>query len=162
MTSVPSADEMLEETGAAIVAGVDRAIPGWVEREVDRLLTAWGGLDAPSIREARAAAVVAGAAASRRVTDELRALLEGDAESQVSTPLEIVRTAVREPTAVLEAAGVPPLVRDAFEVRVWPGDVYGLVPRTFGDLGDDELAPLHLAWGVAKAMVLRARADRRT
>lgn len=157
----PTAEERLEEIGAAIVAGVDHAIPGWVVRQVDRLLTAWGGLDAPGALEARAAAVVAGTAASRRVTAELRALLEVDPELQVSTPLEIVRTVVREPTAVLEAAGVPPLVRDAFDVRVWPDDLYGLVPRTFGDLGDEELAPLHLAWGVAKAMVLRARADRR-
>jgi len=34
---------------------------------------------------------------------------------------------------------------------------YGLVPRTLGDLGDPELAPLHLAWGMAKATVIRAR-----
>ena len=30
-----------------------------------------------------------------------------------------------------------------------------LVPRTFGDLGDEDLAPLHLAWGLAKAAALR-------
>ena len=36
-------------------------------------------------------------------------------------------------------------------------DIYGLVPRTLGDLGDPELAPLHLAWGMAKATVIRAR-----
>jgi hypothetical protein len=72
--------------------------------------------------------------------------------------LEVVRTAVREPTGVLERAGVPPVVRDTFDERSWPDDRYGLVPRTLGDLGDPDLGPLQLAWGLAKAKVLRARA----
>jgi hypothetical protein len=76
---------------------------------------------------------------------------------QRATPLEIVRSAYREPTAVLRRAGVPEVVRDDFDARAWPDDVYGLVPRTLGDLGDDELAPLHLAWGLAKAKVIRER-----
>jgi len=73
--------------------------------------------------------------------------------------LEIVRTAVREPTDVLRAAGVPPVMRDAFDERAWPDDRYGLTPSTLGDLGDPDLAPLQLAWGLAKAKVLRARVD---
>ena len=76
---------------------------------------------------------------------------------QQATPLEVVRSAYREPTAVLAAAGVRPIVRDEFDERAWPDDIYGLVPRTLGDLGDPELAPLHLAWGMAKATVIRAR-----
>ena len=74
-----------------------------------------------------------------------------------SPSLEVVRSAYREPTGVLEEAGVPPIVRDEFDERAWPDDVYGLVPRTLGDLGDPELAPLHLAWGMAKATVIRDR-----
>jgi hypothetical protein len=58
---------------------------------------------------------------------------------------------------VLEAAGIPPVERDEFDERAWPDDRYGLVIATLGDLGDDELAPLHFAWGMAKATVLRAR-----
>ena len=58
------------------------------------------------------------------------------------TPLEIVRTAVREPSEVLERAGVPAVVRDAFDEQAWPDDRYGLVPRTLGDLGDADLGPL--------------------
>ena len=81
-----------------------------------------------------------------------------DPAAQGATPLEIVRSAYREPTAVLEAAGVPPVERDGFDERAWPDDRYGLVPRTLGDLGDPDLAPLMLAWGMAKAAVLRARA----
>ncbi len=89
----------------------------------------------------------------------LRALLAADPAEQRATPLEIVRTIYREPTEVLVAAGVPAVVRDPFDERAWPEDRYGLVLRTLGDLGDPDLAPLHLAWGVAKATVLRARAD---
>ena len=52
-------------------------------------------------------------------------------------------------------------MRDPFDERAWPEDRYDLVPRTLGDLGDPDLGPLHLAWGMAKATVLRARADRK-
>ena len=47
----------------------------------------------------------------------------------------------------------------SFDERAWPDDRYGLVPHDLGDLGDPDLAPLHFAWGMAKAAVLRARAD---
>lgn len=97
----------------------------------------------------------AGAEAARRVGVELTALFALPVAEQQATPLEIVRTAYREPTAVLHAAGVPSVVRDDFDERAWPDDDYGLVPRTLGDLGDERLAPLHLAWGMAKAALLR-------
>jgi len=155
---VPDGVARLGETGDAIVAGVERCMPGWAVAQVDRILVAWGELDpaahADAIDEARAA----GIAAARRIADELRQLLALDPAEQAATPLEVVRGAVREPTAVLAAAGVPPVVRDAFEERSLPDDVYGLAPRTLGELGDESLAPLHLAWGMAKAAVLRARA----
>jgi hypothetical protein len=147
----------LEETGAAIVAGVERQVPGWVQTQVGRLLDAWGRAPAETRVRAQAQSVEAGTAASRRIVDQLRALFAVDPTQQQVTPLEIVRSVYREPTALLAAAGVPPIVRDEFDERAWPDDVYGLVPRTIGDLGDPELAPLHLAWGMAKATVIRAR-----
>jgi hypothetical protein len=147
----------LEETGAAIVAGVERQVPGWAAAQVERLLEAWGRAPADARMRAEAQSAEAGAAAARRIVAELRALFAVDPAQQQATPLEVVRTVYREPTAVLAAAGVPPIVRDEFDERAWPDDVYGLVPRTLGDLGDPELAPLHLAWGMAKATVLRAR-----
>ena len=99
-------------------------------------------------------------AATDRVGTELDALFAVDPVAQRTTPLEIVRTAYREPTTVLRGAGVPEVVRDAFDERAWPDDVYGLVPRTFADLDDEALAPLHLAWGLAKAKVLREQRTR--
>ncbi len=147
----------LDETGAAIVAGVERQVPGWARAQVERLLDAWGRAPGDARVGAEAQSAEAGAAAARRIVAELRALFAVDPAQQQATPLQVVRTAYRELTAVLAAAGVPPIVRDEFDERAWPDDDYGLVPRTLGDLGDPELAPLHLAWGMAKATVLRAR-----
>lgn len=147
----------LDETGAAIVAGVERQVPGWAKEQVERLVDAWGRAPAEARVRAEAQSAEAGTAAARRIVDELRALFAVDPTQQQATPLEIVRTAYREPTAVLATAGVPPIVRDEFDERAWPDDAYGLVPRTLGDLGDPDLAPLHLAWGMAKATVIRAR-----
>lgn len=150
---------MLAETGAAIVAGVAREAPQWVVAAVERLLDAWGRADTATRDRALEAAVPAGERAARRVGGRLTVLLATDPGDQRETPLEIVRTLYEEPTEILVMAGVPPVVRDAFDERAWPEDRYDLVPRTLGDLGDPGLAPLHLAWGMAKATVLRARAD---
>jgi hypothetical protein len=94
-------------------------------------------------------------AATRRVVRELGTLLAADPASQRATPLEVVRGAAREPTAVLAAIGVPAVVRDEFEERALPEDRYGLAPHAFADLGDEGLGPLQLAWGLAKASALR-------
>ena len=150
----------LAEASDAIVAGVERELRGWTQREVARIVDAWGRFDVVARNGIEQRAVAAGEQATARVTARLRSLFASDPAVQNATPLEIVRTAYREPTAVLEAAGVPPVERDAFDERAWPDDRYGLVPRTLGDLGDPDLAPLLLAWGMAKAAVLRARAER--
>jgi hypothetical protein len=150
----------LADASAAIVDGVERELPGWVERQVARIVDAWGRLDPAARDAAQRDARLAGAAAVTRVSARLRELFAADAAAQTSTPLEIVRTAYREPTAVLERAGIPPVERDAFHERAWPDDRYGLVPQSLGDLGDPDLAPLLLAWGMAKADVLRIRANR--
>jgi hypothetical protein len=149
----------LRDASAAIVDGVERTLPAWVARSIESILDAWGKADDETRAQALEFAAIAGHTASARVADDLRALFALDPAQQATTPLEIVRTAVREPTDVLRAAGVPAVVRDAFAERAWPEDRYGLVPSTLGDLGDPELGPLQLAWGLAKAKVLRARAE---
>ncbi|HEY7138141.1 MAG TPA: hypothetical protein VIB48_24005 [Acidimicrobiia bacterium] len=147
---------MMAQAGDAIIEGVARELPGWAVREVLRLLDAWG-TDPDTRRRAEAEAAPAGREAAERVVAELRALFARDAEEQRATPLQIVRTAYREPTDVLERAGVPAVVRDSFEEQALPGDRYGLAPRSLGDLGDEDLSPLLLAWGIGKATVVRAR-----
>jgi hypothetical protein len=150
-------EDRLAEASAALVEGVRRALPAWAARSADALLTAWGRLDPGRRREVVDEARQAGERAAERVAGELRALLSLDPGEQRATPLEIIRTAVVEPTVVLAAAGLPDVVRDPFDERSWPDDRFGLVPRTLKDL-DPDLAAVHFAWGVAKAAVLRARA----
>jgi hypothetical protein len=153
--------EQLVIVGRLIAAGVDRSLTGYLVRRIDGLLDAWGGIADP----ARRAAVVedareAATAATTRVVRHLEEQLALDPDEQWATPLQIARTAVREPTAVLRSIGMPEVVRDEHDERSWPDDVYGLGFATFADLGDDDLAPLHLAWGVAKATVMKARHER--
>jgi hypothetical protein len=105
-----------------------------------------------------AAADAAGERAAARVVTGLGTLFELDPAAQRVTPLEVIRTLRREANEVLRAAGVPEVVRDPYETRAFPDDVYGIVPRTPAELGDDELGGALLAWGLGKAKVLRARA----
>ena len=65
-----------------------------------------------------------------------------------------------EATAVLADAGVPPVERDEYDERAFPDDLYGIVPKSLGDLGDPDLAPMLMAWGLGKSTVLRARVPR--
>ncbi|MGH8993003.1 MAG: hypothetical protein ACRDYV_04435 [Acidimicrobiia bacterium] len=123
-----------------------------------RLLTAWDGCTPAEATEILAAAASAAAKATERVAVELETLFARDPTDQRATPLEIVRTAGWEPTAVLAAAGLPEVVRDPFAESAWPEDRFDLVPRTLRDV-DPELAAVHFAWGVAKARVLRAGKD---
>jgi hypothetical protein len=148
---------LLHEASDAILVGVERELPGWVERSVTRILDAWGRAPTQVRERAEREAVGAGRVATVRVVGELRVLFALDPEEQRSTPLELVRRAYREPTGVLAAAGIPAVERDEFAERAWPDDTYGLVVHGLGDLGDDDLAPLQMAWGLAKAKVLRAR-----
>lgn len=164
----PSEDEqrglaLLREASDVILTGVERELPGWVERAIARILDAWGR--APDDVRARAERDGNDAArqATARVTGELRELLARDPADQRATPLEIVRSAYREPTAVLAHAEIPPVERDEFAERAWPDDRYGLAIHGLGDLlddplADDDLGPMQMAWGLAKAKVLRARA----
>lgn len=151
-------EQQLRLAGEALVQGVQRGLPDWAGRSAAFLLSAWGQLDPGRQQEVVEQARKAGERAAERVATELADLLAVDPAEQRATPLEIIRSAVAEPTAVLAAAGMPDVVRDPFDERAWPDDRFGLVPRTLRDL-DPDLAAIHFAWGIAKAAVLRARAD---
>jgi hypothetical protein len=137
----------VEEHAAALADAIEAALPAWVERSVERVIRAWkGGVD----DGARAAAAAAGRQAAVEVGPQVRALLDTDIDAQWTTPLSLVRGAVRYPTAVLHAAGVPPVLRDEQQERLFPEDVYDLTPASFADV-DPPLADVGVAWGAAKA-----------
>jgi len=144
----------MDEIARNLADGIEAALPGWVERSVARIFAAWSGGPLPD--EVAGAAADAGKRAGDEVGGRVRALLMADVDEQRSTPLAIVRSAVRYPAEVLRAAGVPPVVRDEFAVRSFPDDEYDLSPATFADL-DPALADVGLAWGAAKAFEHKRR-----
>ena len=130
----------------AIVA----ALPGWVERSVtDRL-------PVPADPATLDAAQEAGRRAAQDVGAQIRDLLALDIDEQRTTPLSLLRDAVRYPTEVLRAAGVPPVDRDPIQARLLPGDLYDLSPARFADV-DPSLAEPGMVWGAAKALAHRRR-----
>ncbi|HEX6475852.1 MAG TPA: hypothetical protein VF005_01160 [Acidimicrobiales bacterium] len=143
----------MEEHAQALFEGIEAAVPGWVERCVERRLVDYRGVAGD---EEMAAAAAAGRRAQTEVAASLRALLETDIDAQATTPLSLLRQSVRYPTEVLRAAGVPPVQRDAFAESSFPDDDYDLAPATLGDI-DPALVDLGLAWGAAKAMAHRRR-----
>ena len=145
--------ERVEQYAKALGDGLTAALPRWVVESVERLLVAWQGSVQP---EQRAQAVAAAAEATATVIPEVLALLAMDIDEQRANPLAILRRAVAYPTAVLRAAGVPPVQRDADDEARFPDDVYGLTPARFADL-DPALAEAGFAWGAAKAFEHRRR-----
>ena len=149
---------LMADGARRLLAGVHEGARAWVEAAVARVLDAWGVLDERARTEVAGAAAAAGVRATARVEDELGALFALDAAAQRATPLEVIRSLRQEATEVLQAAGVPEIVRDQYETRAFPDDVYGIVLHTPAELGDDDLGGALLAWGLGKAKVLRARA----
>jgi hypothetical protein len=141
------ADRTLAEVGRQLADALERALPVWVERHVERLLVAFGG-DADD--DAMAAAADAGREAVADLGPRIRALVAADVDEQRVNPLTLVRHAVRYPTAVLRDAGVPPVVRDEFAELHFPDDDYDLTPMTWSDI-DESLHEVGIVWGAAKA-----------
>jgi hypothetical protein len=151
--AVTTDEEKLAAYAAVLADALDAALPGWVERIVAERVVQWHGR-LPDTVPARAAE--AGRRARDDVGPRLRRLLATDVDEQRTTPLALVRGAVPYATEVLAWAGVPPVVRDEVAERLFPADVYALVPATLADL-DPELAQPALTWGAAKAHVILAR-----
>jgi hypothetical protein len=135
---------------AELADAVERALPTWVERSVERRFP---GAVPDDVRQR---ARDAGRAAAAEVGTEVRDLLALDIDVQWTNPLALLRSAVRFPAAVLSGAGVPPPHRDVEAERLHPGDVYDLTPAAFADIAP-ELHEPGLVWGAAKAHVHLAR-----
>jgi hypothetical protein len=132
---------------------IDACLPRWVERCVRDVMVAWQGGLPPHVE---AAAHQAGVEAGAEVSRHIRRLLESDIDEQRTTPLQVVRAAVRYPTAVLAAAGAPALERDPFAEAAFPADVYDLSPASWAEV-DPTLTEPGIAWGAAKAFAHKQR-----
>ena len=152
----PADAEALARYATDLGDAVERAVPGWVERSVRRVLADQG----IALDDAVAAAT---ADAARRAADDavprVRSLLATDVDDQAGNPLAILRSVVTYPTAVLREAGARPVRRDEFAARNFPDDLYDLSPAAFADV-DPDLHDPGLVWGAAKAHVHLARRRR--
>src|SRR5438105_10741514 len=102
----------MDEYSRSLLDQVRQVLPQWVEREVARIMVAWRG-DMP--REVADNARLAGERAGADIGSELMQLLELDIDEQRTNPLSVLRHAVRYPTEVLRAAGVPEVQRTEFD-----------------------------------------------
>ncbi len=144
----------MREHATALADAVEAALPGWVERSVSRRLVEAGRTEPDP--EVAAAVAAAGRRAQREVGPRVRQLLDADIDEQRTTPLSLLREAVRYPTEVLRSAGVEPVERDELQERLFPDDVYDLAPASFADV-DPGLTDPGMVWGAAKAWHHRQR-----
>lgn len=148
----PADEAALRAHAMALADAIDDVLAGWVLGCVERVMGAWLGSRQGLPQEVRVASIEAAERARAEFGAKVRELLALDIDEQSANPLALLRRAVSYPTEVLRAAGVPPVVRDAFDERAFPGDIYGLAPANFADI-DPSLAEPALAWGAAKAYV---------
>ena len=156
----PSSEDLeaLARYAAALADGVQAALPGWVERSVERVHV--------ETLLRRPPAEVREAAAARRARRRGRRRRPGARPARPRHRRAAHRPARPGPPgrAVPDRgaarAGVPPVDRDEFAARQFPDDVYDLAPTSFAEL-DPDLHEVGLVWGAAKAHVhlARRRAD---
>ena len=146
---VPSS---LSEAAEMLADGAIAALPGWVERCVAQVCERAGVATASLGDSAR----TAGVRCAAETGPPLRDLLATDVDEQQTTPLSVLRGAVRFPTQVLSDGGVPAFVRDDFDASRFPDDPFGLTPASFADI-DPALGPIGIAWGAAKAFEVLQR-----
>ncbi len=145
----PTDEQRFAAYSEQLVDAVDAVIDGWVHRCVADTCARTGVVVDDQLRDATDDAA---RRCRAEVVERLRVLLARDVDDQRGTPLQVLRDAVRFPTEVLAAAGVPAVERDEFDRRAFPDDRYGLTPAGFADV-DPALAEPGLTWGAAKAHV---------
>ena len=148
--------EQFQACSQELAAALADRLPLWVEESVERVMRAWSG-SVPD--EVSVQARAAGEQARDAVGGAIHELLAADLDHQRTTPLALLRSAVRYPTAVLRAAGVPPVERDDFATAAFPEDDYDLAPASFTDFAP-ALSELGIRWGAAKAFEHKRRHPR--
>lgn len=139
-------EDRLRNYAEELATQIEHALPGWVRRAAQSRLTA----DQQSALSSEID--MAAADATQELGSAARRLLGQDIDQQRTTPLAIIREAVKPVNAVLGAAGVAEVGRDVDARRLHPDDVYDLTPGSYLDLGPD-VQDASLMWGAAKAHI---------
>jgi hypothetical protein len=143
-TNMREAETQWAQLSRLLALRVTIAVPDWVRRSVERGLTnaveasagRWSLPDDTRPFLARGSEA-AGWRAADAIACELGSQLRTDPESQPSVPeglLHLLQSAVRYPAGVLQLAGVPHARRDRAIMKLFPSDVYAIVPRSLAEL----------------------------
>jgi len=149
MSTTPATDR-LEGYPLALLHAVDAAFEEWYGGRIVAIASAAGAvLDGTDTARVSAEA-------ARWVSGELAAFLAVDVDEQRTNPLHLLRSASRFATDLLDRSGVPRPVRDEFETRAMPDDVFAVGPLAWVDLGDD-VHEAGISWGAWKAATVLTR-----
>ena len=143
----------------ALADGIEAALPGWVERVVAEIMTAWDGSVPPEVADSRAGG-------GPRCGGHGRAPGAGPARSRHRpaahhAPGHPALCRGRPTRARCSGGRGPPVLRDPAAEELFPDDIYDLVPASFADVAPD-LADLGLYWGAAKAFEHKRRHQPKT
>ena len=130
----------------------DRVAAKWAERLIRRHCDEYEISD-PLVGDLCTSVI---AHVSAEVHTNLVDLLSRDVFEQRTNPLAVFRQATRPVTELLTSLGCAPVVRDEFDERSFPDDVYGLSPATWVDI-DEALVEPGIEWGAWKAATVMMR-----
>jgi len=154
-----AAAAQVRQAADAIAAELRVVVPRVVELQVRGLVAAWGRLSPEERHAVERAARAAGSRAAADLAEAWEVESAKPLPEQRHGPLEFLRSLRRYPTEVLSAAGIPAVRRDRFMEERFPDDVYGLIVERFLELPGGtgaNLHALHLAWGVGRALWVKA------
>ncbi|MFM7410254.1 MAG: hypothetical protein ACKO8T_08090 [Actinomycetota bacterium] len=142
-----------ESATSELIIAIGHVVESWLVRIAVETYEAHGQSVTPDFRIAVEDAARAG---GEWVLARLKATLEVDVDGQRVNPLQTLREAVRFPTEVLREAGVPMKLRDEYDQKINPEDVYGIGPAHWNDI-DESLTEPGIVWGAAKASTVLQR-----
>lgn len=125
----------------------------WLESRVVAVCRSAGRPLSPEVRSRLSGEV---RATADEVLADLSRVLATDVDDQRENPLHVLRRGSRRIAAFLAAESVPAPVRDEFEERAMPDDVYGIGPLAWRDLGE-RVHEAGIEWGAWKAAVVLTR-----
>lgn len=136
-----------------LIGQIERVVEAWLVRIALDAYVMHRGSVTPEFRSVADAAAREG---TEWVMARLRVTLDVDVDAQRVNPLQTLREAVRFPTRVLREAGIPAKVRDEYDQKINPDDVYGIGPAHWNDI-DESLTEPGIVWGAAKASTVLQR-----
>lgn len=142
----------MDQYSTRLLETSDRVVPQWVERLIQKHCDE---LMVSELKEGdRVSSVVA--RVGNEVHTNLRNLLLLDVLEQRTNPLAIFRQATRLISELLKTTGCAPVMRDEFDERSFPDDIFGLSPATWVDIDETMVEP-GIEWGAWKAASIMMR-----